>query len=71
MFTKEERDPFTRALITGQRCKVIRQADSTYQVTVTDEVAERHKLPGYGPDERGDEPDTTSGPEDLETERDN
>jgi hypothetical protein len=60
VFIKEERDPFTRALIRGQRCKVTRQADGTYQVTVTDEVAERRKLPGYGPDERGDEPDVLS-----------
>ena len=38
VFIREERDPFTRALISGQRCRVVRQDGGTYRVTVTDEV---------------------------------
>lgn len=38
VFLREERDPFTGALISGQRWKVIRQDDGSYLVTVTDEV---------------------------------
>ena len=38
VFVREERDPFTRALITSQRCRVARQDDGSYRVTVTDQV---------------------------------
>jgi hypothetical protein len=40
VFLREERDPFTRALIRGQRLKVARLAEGPYQVTVTDEAGE-------------------------------